>query len=112
MIFILHTSSDGLPEGGIGAAHGHSHNHSHNHNHHGHSHSHHSQQSPSLQHHRSSNDNIHRHSELSEGSIVTDTGTGNDDGSVVDTSGTATSIELSSDPLLLNENGLKHQHEG
>lgn len=120
MIFILHTSSSELPEGGIGAAaHGHSHSHSHSHNHgHNHSHNHHhghSQHSsspqsvsPHLQRHllhRTSVDGSHLHLEHSVRSSLVTASSG--DG--VDTS-ESTSIEFSPGPLDLDGSGLKHHH--
>ncbi|XP_075166360.1 zinc transporter 41F isoform X2 [Haematobia irritans] len=129
MIFILHTSSGELPEGGLGATHGHSHSHNHghnhSHNHHGHSHS--SPQSHSTQSQHShlqasfdSNHHLHVHSECSAGSIVASSRilTGNSDSGrfgttlAVDTSTEATSQELSAGPLLLDGNGLEHQQDG
>lgn len=106
MIFILHTSVLDLPAGSIGSSHGHSHNHSH----HGHSHSH---SSPSLHRRRrhSNNDGNHLHSELSSRSLVTTDSDATADSAVVD-SGEATSIELSSAPLVLNGNEFKHQQDG
>uniref|UniRef100_A0A1I8NLT9 Zinc transporter 2 n=3 Tax=Stomoxys calcitrans TaxID=35570 RepID=A0A1I8NLT9_STOCA len=123
MIFILHTSSAELPEGGIGASHGHSHSHNHGHNHshnqhHGHSHHHSSPQSHSphfqRRHLRHSLESSHLHLEHSAQSIVTSStilATSGHDGRCgntlpVDTS-KATSPELSPGPLV--ENGLIQQ---
>lgn len=102
MIFILHTSLFDLPAGSIGSSHGHSHNHTHNH--HGHSHSH-SHSTPSVHRRRHSHESSHLHSTRSLDTDATGAA------AIVDT-GEATSIELSSAPLVLNGNSVKHQQDG
>ncbi|XP_065369188.1 zinc transporter ttm-1 isoform X1 [Calliphora vicina] len=106
MIFILHTSVLDLPAGSIGSSHGHSHNHN---DHHGHSHSH--SHSPTLR-QRHSNDSGHLHTEFATRSLLpTDSDADAAATDAIDTGG-ATSIELSSAPMVLNGNLLKHQQDG
>ncbi|XP_046810989.1 zinc transporter 8 isoform X1 [Lucilia cuprina] len=105
MIFILHTSVLDLPAGSIGSSHGHSHSHNHNGHHHGHSHSH----STNL-HRRHSNDSGQLYTEFATRSLLP-TDSDADATDAIDTGG-ATSMELSSAPMVLNGNLSKHQQDG
>ncbi|KAM7343960.1 zinc transporter 41F isoform 1-T5 [Cochliomyia hominivorax] len=118
MIFILHTSVLDLPAGSIGSSHGHSHSHNHN-DHHGHSHSHnhtHSHSHSLKLHRQHSTDSGHMHIESATRSLLPTTDSDADTNiaaaaNAIDTSG-VTSIELSSAPMVLNGNLLKHQQDG
>lgn len=107
MIFILHTSVLDLPAGGIGSSHGHSHSHNHN-THHGHSHSH----SPTSSFQCHSNDSRLLQPENASRSLLpTDSDGDVGAGDAIDT-GEATSIELSSAQMVLNENLFKNKQDG
>lgn len=102
MIFILHTSMLDLPAGSIGSSHGHSHSH--------HSHSH-----TPTSHWHSNNGHLHTESSATSSLLpTTDSDAETDAVSATDAidTGGPTSIELSSGPMVLNGNLLKHQQDG
>lgn len=111
MIFILHTSMLDLPAGSIGSSHGHSHSHNHS-DHHGHSHSH--SHTPTS-HRHSNNGPLHTESSATSSLLpTTDSDAETDAVSATDAidTGGPTSIEMSSAPMVLNGNLLKHQQDG